>query len=216
MIRGEPWGDREEESPRIFIEDVRASLLVAIGWGCDEVKERCFALKVYAQGIFDMNQPWLSTLKILTALGSGLIAGVFFAFSVFVMRGLARIAPPQGIAAMQSINITVLNPLFLGVFMGTALACLVLLVLSLLNWRAPGSPMLFAGCVLYLVGTFGVTVAFNVPRNDALAVVKPESVEAAKLWANYLVTWTAWNHVRTVAAMAATVAFMLSLSSRSS
>ena len=58
-------------------------------------------------------------LTLLSALGCGLIGGVFFAFSTFVMKALAALSPPQGIAAMKSINIAVLNPMFLGVFLGT-------------------------------------------------------------------------------------------------
>ncbi len=61
-------------------------------------------------------------LVILCALGSGTIGGVFFAFSNFVMPALARIAPAEGIHAMQAINVTVLNRLFLGTFMGTGVA----------------------------------------------------------------------------------------------
>ncbi|MEH2408541.1 anthrone oxygenase family protein [Nostoc sp.] len=65
-------------------------------------------------------------LKLFSALGCGLIAGVFFAFSTFVMNALARLQPAQGITAMQSINITVINPLFMAVFLGTAAACILL------------------------------------------------------------------------------------------
>jgi uncharacterized membrane protein len=68
-----------------------------------------------------------------------------------------------------------------------------------------------AGSVLYFVGTFLVTMLFNVPRNNALAVVAPTSPEAARLWVSYLSTWTAWNHVRTVAALAAAVLFTIAL-----
>jgi uncharacterized membrane protein len=75
---------------------------------------------------------WLWALKLCAALGCGLMAGVFFAFSCFVMAALARLPVPQGLAAMQSINVRVLNPLFLGVFMGTAAACLVLALSCLL------------------------------------------------------------------------------------
>ncbi len=64
----------------------------------------------------------LFALKLFSALGCGLMAGVFFAFSTFVMNALARLQPTQGIAAMQSINITVINPLFMAAFLGTAAA----------------------------------------------------------------------------------------------
>ena len=157
--------------------------------------------------------PLLFALPLVAALGCGLIAGVFFAFSSFVMRALGRLPPAEGMAAMQSINVVVLNPVFLGVFMGTAVSCLAAVVLALLRWREPGSAWLLAGGLLYLVGTFLVTIAFNVPRNDALAAVVPTAPEAARLWADYLVSWTAWNHVRTAAALAALASFLFALRS---
>ena len=52
---------------------------------------------------------WKSTLIVVSALGSGLIGGIFFAFSSFIMKALARVPPTHGIAVMQSINVTVLN-----------------------------------------------------------------------------------------------------------
>jgi len=61
------------------------------------------------------------------------------------------------------------------------------------------------------VGTFLITMLFNLPRNNALAVVAPSSVETARLWTSYLSTWMAWNYVRTLAAIAAAAAFTLAL-----
>lgn len=153
-------------------------------------------------------------LKLSSALGCGLMAGVFFAFSVFVMSALAQLPPSQGIAAMQAINVKVLNPLFMAVFMGTAATCLILVVSALWKWHQPGAVFLLIGGLLYLIGTFGVTVAFNVPMNDALASVRPHSSGAARLWAAYVAGWTAWNHVRTVAALTASASFILALYQR--
>lgn len=150
-------------------------------------------------------------LKLLSALGCGLIAGVFFAFSSFVMSALAQLQPAQGIAAMQLINTTVINPLFMTVFLGTAVACLFLAVSSLLKWHQPGAAYLLIGSLLYLIGTVLVTIVFNVPLNDALAKVDPSSTDGAKLWVSYLANWTVWNHVRTVAALAAAAAFTIAL-----
>lgn len=150
-------------------------------------------------------------LTFLSALGCGLIGGAFFAFSTFVMRALARLAAPQGIAAMQSINIVVINPLFMTAFLGTGVACLVLAVSSFFRWHKPGAAYLLAGSLLYLVGTILVTIVFNVPRNDALAVVDPASAEGASLWTSYVSRWTLWNHVRTVAALAAAASFIVGL-----
>jgi uncharacterized membrane protein len=153
----------------------------------------------------------LFALTLLAALGSALIAGIFLAFSSFVMGALARISPPSGIAAMQSINVVVLNPGFLGLFMGTALACAVLLVYAVMHWQAAGAPCLVVGSLFYIVGTFGVTMAFNVPRNNALARQDPASPEAAGFWRGYVAGWTVWNHVRTLAALLAAVLLMYPL-----
>lgn len=142
-------------------------------------------------------------LTLFTALGCGLVAGVFFAFSTFVMNALARLQAKEGIIAMQSINITAINPLFMLALFGTATACIFLAVSSVLKWHQPGAAYLLIGSLLYLIGTVLVTIAFNVPLNDALAIAKPDSTEGANLWAKYLTNWTFWNHVRTIAALAA-------------
>jgi len=151
-------------------------------------------------------------VTLLTALCSGLIGGIFFAFSNFIMKALAKLPASNGIAAMQGINVTVLNPLFLGLFMGTALCSLYLVVSALLRWNQPVSIWLLAGGLLYFIGTFVVTIVFNVPRNEGLAKMDPASAEAAIVWARYVVEWTLWNHVRTIAALAGAVSLMVALS----
>lgn len=86
-----------------------------------------------------MTSKLLFTLTLLSALGCGLIGGVFFAFSTFVMKALAALSPPQGIAAMKSINIAAINPMFLGLFLGTGASCIILVISSALTWHKPGS-----------------------------------------------------------------------------
>ena len=138
-------------------------------------------------------------------------AGVFFILSNTVMSALARLQPPQGIAAMQSINSIILNPLFFVAFFGTAATSTLLAVSLLWRWQHPGSVYLLFGSMLYLVGTILVTIVFNVPMNEALKTVEPESTEATPLWVRYLTKWTAWNHVRTVASFLGAVSFILAL-----
>lgn len=145
------------------------------------------------------------------ALGSALVAGIFFAFSTFVMAALGRIPAEQGIAAMQSINITVINPLFMLAFMGTGALCLALAAGSYVRWDETAGKLILLASLIYLVGCIGVTMVFNVPLNDALAVVQPGTPEAATLWTRYLVDWTFWNHVRTVAPLVAAGLFIAAL-----
>lgn len=149
----------------------------------------------------------LFALTLLSALGCGLMAGVFFAFSAFEMRALASLQPTQGIPAMQSIN------------RGGDQS----VVLRRVHWNGGGlhfdgcsccvpvvpacCRLLMIGSLFYLIGTFLVTIVFNVPMNDALETVDPEGADATTAWAGYLSRWTAWNHVRTVAALLGAAAF---------
>ena len=154
---------------------------------------------------------FLFTVTFVTALGCGLIAGLFFAFSVSVMKALARLPSAGGIAAMQSINIAILNPLFLSVFFGTAAGCALVMITSLARWHYPSSVYLLVGGALYLVGSLLVTIVFNVPKNDALASVAPADPDSVGLWAGYLASWTTWNHVRTVASLASLSSLIIGL-----
>lgn len=156
----------------------------------------------------------LTLLTLLAALGAGLVAGVFFAFSSFIMRALSRLDPAAGIAAMQSINITVITPAFMGLLFGTGIACLPLAWTGIRAGSAPGAVLLAAGGIVYVLGTVVVTIAFNVPRNDALAATGPASSEGARVWEVYRVSWTRWNHVRTVAALAASILLTLAFAAR--
>ena len=153
----------------------------------------------------------LPTLTIIAAIGSGVVGGVFFAFSNFVMAALARLPVPQGIAAMNSINVTVINPWFMAVFLGTPVLSVILIIMALFKWSEPGSLLIIAASLIYIVGSFLVTMIFNVPLNDALAAAAPASSEGAALWARYLKEWTWWNHVRTALPLAAMVLFIIAL-----
>ncbi len=153
----------------------------------------------------------IRVLAFLATLGSGLMAGLFFAFSVSVMGALARAPAAEGAAAMKSINVVILNPLFGVAFFGTALVSLLLIMIVLIRWGAPGSLYLVAGALLYLLGIIVVTMIFNVPLNNALAAARPDTPEGAAVWARYLAEWVPWNHVRTVAGLAALACFALGL-----
>ena len=137
---------------------------------------------------------FLFVLTLLAALGCGMAAGVFFAFSVFVMKALGRLPAPQGIAAMQSINAAAISPVFLVALLGTAVACVALAVCSLFVWHEPFAIHLLAGSALYL-GAILLTIAYHVPRNEALATVEPHGADAESHWTRYLSGWTTWNHV---------------------
>ncbi|MEI9414326.1 anthrone oxygenase family protein [Mesorhizobium sp. Cs1321R2N1] len=149
----------------------------------------------------------LPILTFIAALGAGVVGGVFFAFSNFVMPAFARLPAAGGIAAMNSINVTVITPMFMTALFGTGLVCIVLIAGAIIGWNQPGSFWLLAGALIYLVGNPIVTMAFNVPLNDALAAVDPASSNGAAVWTSFLRDWVMWNHVRTVTAIVAMASF---------
>lgn len=147
--------------------------------------------------------PFLLPVTLLAVAGSGLVAGLLFAFSNFVMKALTRLPAQQGMHAMQLINVTIINRGFLLLFLGTALLCAFLLLASLLQWQSPAALWLLIGSAFYLLGPLGITMAFNVPLNNALAATESTSPDAAREWASYVAKWLRWNHVRTLMAIAA-------------
>lgn len=152
----------------------------------------------------------LTTSAVIVALlGSALVGGVFFAFSSFIMKALARLPAGEGIAAMQSINVVVLNRSFLGVFIGTAVVSLLVVLLAVVSWGSGPAPWYLAGAVSYLIGTFVVTGVGNVPLNNRLAAVS--APDAAAVWEHYLERWTRLNTLRTAAALLSALMFTLGL-----
>ncbi|MGW2425093.1 anthrone oxygenase family protein [Streptomyces sp. NPDC001709] len=150
-------------------------------------------------------------LVMVGILGTGLMAGVFCAFSAFVMRGLATLPPAQGVAAMNAINSAAVGPAFMTVFMGAAVLSVMIAVVTFVVWPDGGKLGLLLGSALYLFGSFGVTVIANVPRNARLGRLTPGAPEAALYWPAYVREWTFWNHVRAVSAAAATLVYVLAL-----
>jgi uncharacterized membrane protein len=153
---------------------------------------------------------YLFPLAVLAAVGSGLVAGLLFAFSTAVMRALQRLPPEQGMRAMQHINVVILNRTFLGIFNGTTLLSAVLAVSALFGGNGPAGLWMLAGAAAYIVGTFGVTMVVNVPLNNRLAATDASAPEAAATWASYVDKWLRWNHLRTLMGASAMLSFTLS------
>lgn len=141
------------------------------------------------------------------AVGCGLVAGLFLAFSVAIMPALWRLPAATGAQVMQTVNVVIVNPPFLLLFAGTAVACIGVAVTSLVT--AGGDVARVGGAALYVLGTFGVTAVVNVPLNNALATLDPADADGAASWRRYRSRWTAWNHVRALAAAAAAVLLIL-------
>lgn len=134
-------------------------------------------------------------------LGSGVMAGIYFAFSTFIMRAFGHLEPAQAVAAMNAINAGILRSLFMPLFFGSSLVSLLLAIAGMIRWEEPGAGWMLLAGVVYLLGMFVCTVLFNVPLNQTLAAVEPNLAAAAQHWSHYLQAWTRWNHLRTLASL---------------
>jgi uncharacterized membrane protein len=141
-----------------------------------------------------MTRLW-DVLTAVTVVGSGLLAGVFFAFSAFVMSGLQRLPERDGAAAMRSINVTAQRPPLMIALFGVSALCVAMIVRAIATWSQPGAGWLLGGAILTIVGALGVTAAVNVPLNNRL--------EAGTVaWSKFLAGWDPANHARTVLCLA--------------
>ncbi len=142
------------------------------------------------------------TMEVLVwaaAVGSGLMAGVYAAFSGFIMRSFAGLPPADAVAAMNAINTTIVRSAFMPLFFGSTLVSVLLIIAGLLNWLEPWSLHALGAGTTYLTGMFLVTVFANVPLNNALAAAGNDDAGAHQAWQAYQTRWTRWNTVRAVA-----------------
>ena len=145
----------------------------------------------------------------LCAIGAGLMAGVYFAFSGFIMASFARIETSAGILAMQSINDVILRSAFMPLFFGTSFAAAGVAAIALSDLSRPGALSMMSAGIIYFVGMFLSTIFFNVPLNNKLKDADSHSAYGAEVWDLYLRQWTRWNHVRTIASVVSSVLFLI-------
>jgi len=135
------------------------------------------------------------TIIVIAIVGAGIITGLLFAFSNFIMRALADLPNDKGMLTMQRVNKAIINPVFLLLFFGTPILCSIIVMNSLLQFDISNHMQLLLGALAYLIGPFGITVMFNVPLNNQLAKTDPS--DADKIWPDYQIKWQRWNHLRT-------------------
>jgi len=145
----------------------------------------------------------------MSILAYAFVAGVFLAFSDFIMRSLATTGGLAGVEVMQTINKEVFRWVFMTLFLGMAAVSVVIVGIAWVNLDTLAGGLILASALLYLIGCFGVTVVFNVPMNQALAEMDLTVETTRNYWLQtYVPRWTFWNTVRTLAS-AASAAFLL-------
>jgi uncharacterized membrane protein len=153
----------------------------------------------------------ITIISVASISGAGLVTGLLFAFSNFVMRALADLPSDKGMFAMQRINETIINPVFLILFLGTPVLCSVIAVNSALDINEAGSLFLLVGALAYLIGPFGITVLFNIPLNNLLA--RAEVSDSEEIWPMYQKKWQWYNHIRTYTGVVSVVFMAMGLGS---
>jgi len=148
----------------------------------------------------------MSTLVVIVflwaaALSSGVMAGVYLAFSSFIMRSFNQLDASQAVAAMNAINITIVRSVFMPVFFGSTIISICLIVTSIVYWDEVGAGVMLIAGVVYFMGMFVCTVLFNVPLNNFLATLKGDTDNFQQAWAEYYKVWTNWNHVRVISSL---------------
>jgi uncharacterized membrane protein len=141
----------------------------------------------------------------IAAVSAGLMAGIYFAFSSFIMRSLDRLDAANAVDAMNTINEVILRSWFMPLFFGTSLLYLLLAVLALFGWSDPNAPLLLTAGSTYFWGMFLCTIIFNVPLNNRLAKAKEGDIDKIQIWSHYYKYWTRWNHLRTASSLIACV-----------
>lgn len=142
-------------------------------------------------------------------LCAGLMAGFFYSYSCSVMPGLKRVSDREFIAAMQSINRAIQNPVF---FLGFFGSLLLLPLTAYLKYSAPASMafwLILAAALLYLIGAFGVTIFGNIPLNNALDKFNLQDASAETISRQRAVFEAKWNSLNTVRTVASVLAFLL-------
>lgn len=151
----------------------------------------------------------MDILFYIAAIGFGLMAGIYFAFSAFIMNALAEISKPAAMKAMQSINEVILRSPFMVLFFGTSMISVVLIVVALMDLNSAGNVfVLFSGSI-YFLGMFLCTVFFNVPLNEKLKAAQPDTQNGQNVWELYLRVWTRWNHIRTISCLVSAAIMVL-------
>ena len=152
---------------------------------------------------------WLVIVTAIAAVGSGIVGGVFFAFSTFVMKALDRLDARASVRAMQAVNRDAPNVWFMTALFGTAVVSIAVGIGAISRSDRVGTTYQLIACAAYLIAVL-ITIVYHVPRNDALARLDPAAI-APHDWTAYSAGWTAWNHARAGAAILAAAMFTAAL-----
>lgn len=140
-------------------------------------------------------------LAILSLLLTAALFGFFYAWVCSTMWGLDAADPRIAIPAMQAMNASVRNAIFAPAFFGTPAILLLTTAMLFLSAQRPAALWFGVATLLVIALSFILTLAVNVPMNEALALLEEpqDRATAQDIWDAYSPDWQLWNQIRTAA-----------------
>ncbi|WP_018155493.1 DUF1772 domain-containing protein [Demetria terragena] len=139
----------------------------------------------------------LGPLLLVAIVANGLLAGLFFVFSVAIGPGFGRVDDATYVRAFRAINAAILNGMFVSVFFVAPLAAVGCVLLHVWQDGSTSLPWVIAAAVCSVL-TFGITTAVNVPLNrelDQAPITTDQQRQAARQ--RFESRWNRWNYART-------------------
>ncbi|MEM9081044.1 MAG: anthrone oxygenase family protein [Verrucomicrobiota bacterium] len=155
-------------------------------------------------------------LLTVATLCCALVAGITLIFSIVIMPGLQTLGDRRFLEGFQAIDRIIQDnqPIFILVWLGSALALLAATGLGLPILEGIDQAMLLAALLIYVLGVQITTAVVNVPLNNRLQrqnLAQLDDDEINRTVKEFVPRWTLWNHIRTGLAILTSILLLLVL-----
>ena len=153
---------------------------------------------------------------IVAAFLCTLVAGFLFAFAIVIMPGIRDLSDKDYLRAFQVMDRVIQQnqPLFILVWMGSAVAVVAVAGISLWQFDLVGQGLTISAAAIYILGVQGPTMTINIPLNNQVQRMDLEETDAALLQemrAKYETTWVGWNTNRTIVSSVVSLLLLVAL-----
>lgn len=156
---------------------------------------------------------------IFSILFCSLVGGFIFTYAIIVMPGLSNLNDKDFLRAFQVTDAIIQNkqPLFLFTWIGSIVAILTTVLLSLLIVGLKETWLIVLIGVVYLLGVQGTTIAIHIPLNNQIQKVEIEEQNDKTLADERLkfeTKWNFFNNIRTGIAISVSAMLLILLTIR--
>ena len=161
----------------------------------------------------------LDILLIFSILSCSLVGGFIFTYAIVVMPGLSKLNDKDFLRAFQVTDAVIQNkqPLFMFTWIGSIVAMLTTILVSLVSVGLPETWLILLIGVAYLLGVQGITIVINIPLNNHIQRIKIEDLNEETLANERLkfeTRWNFFNYIRTSIAISVSVLMLILLTIR--